>query len=271
MAYPPSPSRSHRSHPDRAFPSRRGSPADPRSGAAARGTARPHVARRARRRRGRAAELAPTFPWTCRPRGASSPGSPPRSFRSCSAAVPAAAGRRRRACARAGGLRRVPTCSGAVAPGADLAAARAARRGSARPREARRRRGPGTARRGRHRGPRERLRARAARPDPRGTGVRSGAPNSTPSGSSATSSGTRRSHDPLTGLPNRAAAFDRLSAALETGSSGRIGLCYLDLDGFKGVNDRYGHEAGDELLVNVADRIGDRGARRRRARRADRR
>src|SRR5580693_5964881 len=62
-------------------------------------------------------------------------------------------------------------------------------------------------------------------------------------------------HDPLTGLPNRAAAFDRLSAALETGSSGRIGLCYLDLDGFKAVNDRYGHDAGDELLVNVADRI----------------
>jgi diguanylate cyclase (GGDEF)-like protein len=62
-------------------------------------------------------------------------------------------------------------------------------------------------------------------------------------------------HDPLTGLPNRAAAFDRLSAALEAGSSGRIGLCYLDLDGFKAVNDRYGHDAGDELLVNVADRI----------------
>jgi diguanylate cyclase len=61
-------------------------------------------------------------------------------------------------------------------------------------------------------------------------------------------------HDPLTGLPNRAAAFDRLSAALAGG--GRIGLCYLDLDGFKGVNDRYGHDAGDELLVAVAERIG---------------
>ena len=62
-------------------------------------------------------------------------------------------------------------------------------------------------------------------------------------------------HDPLTGLPNRAAAFDRLSAALAA-DGGRIGLCYLDLDGFKGVNDRYGHDAGDELLVAVAERIG---------------
>jgi len=61
-------------------------------------------------------------------------------------------------------------------------------------------------------------------------------------------------HDPLTGLPNRAAAFDRLSAALAA-SGGRIGLCYLDLDGFKGINDRYGHDAGDELLVTVAERI----------------
>ena len=62
-------------------------------------------------------------------------------------------------------------------------------------------------------------------------------------------------HDPLTGLPNRAAAFGRLSAALAAGGSGRIGLCYLDLDGFKAVNDRYGHDGGDELLVTVADRI----------------
>ena len=62
-------------------------------------------------------------------------------------------------------------------------------------------------------------------------------------------------HDPLTSLPNRAAAFDQLSATLADGSSGRIGLCYLDLDGFKAVNDRYGHDAGDELLVAVADRI----------------
>jgi len=63
-------------------------------------------------------------------------------------------------------------------------------------------------------------------------------------------------HDPLTGLPNRVAVFGRLTAAIKGGGSTRIGLCYLDLDGFKAVNDRYGHDAGDELLVRVAERIG---------------
>lgn len=64
-------------------------------------------------------------------------------------------------------------------------------------------------------------------------------------------------HDPLTGLPNRTAIFGRLTAALESSGNTRTGLCYLDLDGFKAVNDQYGHEAGDELLVTVARRIGD--------------
>jgi diguanylate cyclase len=64
-------------------------------------------------------------------------------------------------------------------------------------------------------------------------------------------------HDPLTGLPNRAAIFDRLSAALEADRDTRVGLCYLDLDGFKGINDQHGHEAGDELLVTAATRIGE--------------
>jgi diguanylate cyclase (GGDEF)-like protein len=63
-------------------------------------------------------------------------------------------------------------------------------------------------------------------------------------------------HDPLTGLPNRTAAFGRLTAVIKAGGSSRIGLCYLDLDGFKSINDRYGHDAGDELLVAVAGRIG---------------
>jgi diguanylate cyclase len=63
-------------------------------------------------------------------------------------------------------------------------------------------------------------------------------------------------HDPLTGLPNRAAAFGRLSAAIRATDNRRIGLCYLDLDGFKGINDRYGHDAGDELLIRVSERIG---------------
>lgn len=63
-------------------------------------------------------------------------------------------------------------------------------------------------------------------------------------------------HDPLTGLPNRAAAFGRLSAALTTAAPGQVGLCYLDLDGFKAVNDRCGHAAGDQLLIAIAERIG---------------
>ncbi len=63
-------------------------------------------------------------------------------------------------------------------------------------------------------------------------------------------------HDPLTGLPNRTAAFGRLSMLIRAGGATRIGVCYLDLDGFKGINDRYGHDAGDELLVLVARRMG---------------
>jgi diguanylate cyclase (GGDEF)-like protein len=64
-------------------------------------------------------------------------------------------------------------------------------------------------------------------------------------------------HDPLTGLANRAAILGRLAASLETGRGTRVGLCYLDLDGFKAINDRFGHQAGDELLVTVARRIGE--------------
>jgi diguanylate cyclase (GGDEF)-like protein len=62
-------------------------------------------------------------------------------------------------------------------------------------------------------------------------------------------------HDSLTGLPNRAAVLSRLGTALAAGASARVGLCYLDLDGFKTINDRHGHAAGDELLVTVADRL----------------
>ena len=64
-------------------------------------------------------------------------------------------------------------------------------------------------------------------------------------------------HDSLTGLPNRAAIFGRLAIALEPGRDTSAALCYLDLDGFKAINDMYGHEAGDELLVAVARRIGE--------------
>ncbi|TVZ03987.1 GGDEF domain-containing protein [Trebonia kvetii] len=62
-------------------------------------------------------------------------------------------------------------------------------------------------------------------------------------------------HDPLTGLPNRAAIFAGLSAALDGGHGDSVGVCYVDLDGFKAVNDRYGHQAGDELLITVSRRI----------------
>jgi len=64
-------------------------------------------------------------------------------------------------------------------------------------------------------------------------------------------------HDSLTGLPNRALFLDRLSVELaHTARSGSdLAVMFLDLDGFKVVNDDMGHQAGDELLQAVATRL----------------
>lgn len=60
-------------------------------------------------------------------------------------------------------------------------------------------------------------------------------------------------HDQLTGLANRRLLLDRLAAALAGG--GPVAVLYVDLDGFKPVNDLLGHGAGDEVLVRTARRI----------------
>ncbi|GAB4213437.1 MAG: hypothetical protein Fur007_07620 [Rhodoferax sp.] len=66
-------------------------------------------------------------------------------------------------------------------------------------------------------------------------------------------------HDGLTGLPNRSLLADRLTQNLarcaRTGEM--MAVCLLDLDGFKAVNDQLGHKAGDQLLVEVAQRLRD--------------
>jgi len=61
-------------------------------------------------------------------------------------------------------------------------------------------------------------------------------------------------HDPLTGLPNRAQFFRRLARELRRDQE-LVAVLYLDLDGFKPINDRFGHRAGDQVLMAVSRRI----------------
>lgn len=66
-------------------------------------------------------------------------------------------------------------------------------------------------------------------------------------------------HDPLTRLPNRLLLMDRTCQALARlhRSSGVVALLFIDLDRFKAVNDTFGHEVGDRLLVGVAERLSE--------------
>ncbi|GIH12393.1 putative bifunctional diguanylate cyclase/phosphodiesterase [Rugosimonospora africana] len=63
-------------------------------------------------------------------------------------------------------------------------------------------------------------------------------------------------HDPLTGLPNRRLFLERMNELFAaTDRDRRVGLCYLDLDDFKVVNDTLGHDLGDRLLAAIAARL----------------
>ncbi len=66
-------------------------------------------------------------------------------------------------------------------------------------------------------------------------------------------------HDPLTGLPNRALFLNRLGQALKLaqppGAAHPVGVLFVDLDGFKLANDRFGHAAGDQVLLQASQRM----------------
>ncbi|MBM0224776.1 MULTISPECIES: bifunctional diguanylate cyclase/phosphodiesterase [Micromonospora] len=65
-------------------------------------------------------------------------------------------------------------------------------------------------------------------------------------------------HDPLTGLPNRTLFFETLGRVFESAAEEqRVGICFLDLDGFKAINDSLGHDLGDLLLIVISRRLAD--------------
>ena len=64
-------------------------------------------------------------------------------------------------------------------------------------------------------------------------------------------------HDPLTGLPSRRLADDRLEMACNNAkrTQTKVALLFIDLDGFKAINDQRGHDAGDRVLIEIATRL----------------
>lgn len=64
-------------------------------------------------------------------------------------------------------------------------------------------------------------------------------------------------HDPLTNLPNRRLLLNRIENAIDRANREQkvVGLLFLDLDGFKQINDTHGHQFGDQLLIAVAHRL----------------
>ena len=96
-----------------------------------------------------------------------------------------------------------------------------------------------------------------ARARPKGDDVLLALIDVTEARTQADSAEHRARHDGLTGLPNRSAILDQLVAALQAARGGgwRLAVMFVDLDHFKELNDSLGHEAGDQMLCEVAHRL----------------